>query len=365
MTGTHGYVLLFPATVNVNKVKRLFCCLLSLLTMFSYSGIEIWDSEKWDPPVLQGERPLIHDNRLYLLDLDGNKVKVYGIANGLKAPDFLWETPGMGQGPGEMNARKVGSLSVNPETGNLWLGHTRGLIVFDRSGKVQYQKKLSYSKYRYLPIGERLYTTTRRLYKECGVALKVFNRRAFLADPDSRPLFVTEALHQLAVFQDGGYITPQPSLFLFGSKVFLLDIAIGEVLMMDEKGNILEVHQLKHKDREHLIPVDYAPYRSSPKERVTVATHRNATPGLVKDGAHFWTITRYFDSHKDRLRNVITRFKMGEDAFSRFVIPGVGTRLAVIEKKENALLFFDLGEGHLFYRVDIESLKPFRAGEEI
>ena len=131
-----------------------------------YCEIDVWDTETWEPPVLQGELPLIEGRRFFILDKDGLKVRVYDVGKSWYSPRFLWETPGQGQGPGEMDSKIVNNLAVNPENGNLWVSHDHGLIVFNPNGKVVHELKFPYSRYCFLPLGKRLYSTPRRLFRE-------------------------------------------------------------------------------------------------------------------------------------------------------------------------------------------------------
>ena len=344
-------------------MKKCFLVILGLVALYGSSGIDVWDTETWNPPVLQGEHPFIQGDRFYILDRDGDKVRVYDIAEGLKHARFLWSTPGKGQGPGEMNSDIIDTVVVNPGNGNLWLGHSRGLIVFGPGGKLLHQKKFSFSRSRFLPVANRVYRTPRRLLRDYSTILKVYDRASFLDNPKSESLHETEALHGLAVIAEGGYVTPHPSLFYFDSKVYLLDAAIGEVLKLDEKGRILGVHQIKIKDRERFTPVGYEPYKHT--EEILALQHRTPAPGLVPDGEHFWTVSRHYYERSDKTHSMIVRFKMGEETLSRFTLPGVQSRLTVLKKQEKALIFFDLGEGHLLYRVDLSSLKPFSPGDGI
>ena len=343
--------------------KKWLLFILSLVALQGTSGIDVLDTETWEPPILQGEHPLIHGDRFYILDRDGSKVRIYDIARGWERPRFLWTTPGKGQGPGEMNSDLVDTVIVNPGNGNLWLGHSRGLIVFDPEGKLLHQKRFTFSRSRFLPVSERVYRTPRRLLRDYSTILKVYDRTSFLTDPKGEPLHRTEALHGLAVIAEGGYVTPHPSLFYFNARIYLLDAAIGDVIKMNEKGEILDVYQIKIKDRERFTPVGYEPYKH--QEETLTLQHRTPAPGLVPDRDHLWTVSRHYDGRSDRTHSMIVRFKMGDETLSRYTLPGVDSQLVVLKKQGQKLIFFDLGEGHLIYQVDIRSLKPFSPGDEI
>ena len=322
-----------------------------------FAGIDVWDTEHWVPPVLQGAQPLVHENRFFILDKDGNKIRVYDIDQGWASPRFLWETPGQGQGPGEMDSRIVNNVTVNEENGHLWLSHGHGLIVFDTTGKVVHERKFRYSRYGFLPIGDRLYATPRKLFEGYETALYIYNRTSFLANPKCAPLTQIEALHDLAVTPGGAYITPQPNLYRIDSHIYLLNSAIGELIKMNDRGEIEEVHQIWNKDREQFARAGYEPYRR--RDGMQTLQHRIPNPGLVHDGESMWTVTRYFDAIQNETKARITRFKMGEKAFSMYRIPGVEGSLMLLKKQDQSLFFFHLGNTHQLYRVDIGSLKPF------
>ena len=165
--------------------------------------------------------------------------------------------------------------------------------------------------------------------------MQIFDLEAFLQGGEPNPLTKTDSLHQLSIYAKDHYIFPQPSLFKFGSHLYLLDIAIGEIIKMDEGGTILDVGQVGNKDREKYIPIGYAAFdRTRP---LTTVTHRNPFPGMVQHGEYFFTITRYHDEIRDKMRSVITRFQIGAQSerprFSRFVIPGVDSKITLLDKQ--------------------------------
>ena len=161
----------------------------------------------------------------------------------------------------------------------------------------------------------------------------------------------------MAVTAEGAYITPLPCLYRFKEHLYLLNSATGELIRMNEQGEVQEVHQIWHKDRERFAVAGYEPFKRG-GELMTLQ-YQKANPGLVPDGEYLWTVTRYHDARRDVTRSRITRFKMGEKAFSQFVIPGVEGSLVVLKKEGQSLIFFHMGNTHELYRVDIGSLKTF------
>lgn len=80
----------------------LYCFHLILGTPESEQVIK---TDLWDHPVLQAGTGLVYKDKLFLADRFDEKVKVYSLEKNPERPVFLYQTPGRGQGPGEIPSR--------------------------------------------------------------------------------------------------------------------------------------------------------------------------------------------------------------------------------------------------------------------
>ena len=263
-------------------------CTLLLLGLFFAETI---DMSQWQAPVYHATWARQDGVRLFLVE--DKTVMVFDVSNGYRQPQFLWQTPGVGQGPGQLpSSAYLNQIAIDPESKDLWISYTNGFKVFNQEGL--FQKDVGYD----LPNvrnqshiyihGKMLFMSTLEAISD-RVYLRAFDKDELLfKDPE------WELRHPggLPITDGGPYLEPTPELFRIQGYFYIWDPSTGEFLKINANGGLETFEFLPqavfhpnnrpvHFDGKPLVREGHYSYR--------VRSYELPQSGLIGEGDFLWT----------------------------------------------------------------------------
>ena len=180
--------------------------------LFSGESVKVFSLEAYQG-IAYADFPVFFEDKLYLVEKTDQTVRVYRINNGITEPEFLWKTPGNGQGPGEIpdsSHMAINGISIEPKNGDLWVSHRQGLLIFNPDGLLKKQVNRPFNQARFLHFSDQVIYTSKDVLKDRNLVTKVGSDLKTVHWKVAWP-------HEIPVTKQGAYLEPRPELFEFDS----------------------------------------------------------------------------------------------------------------------------------------------------
>lgn len=224
--------------------------MLWILTLLCFQHTEI-KTETWPEPVRFGTKPMIHENRLFIVDRFNGQLKVYDIAQGFAHAKLVWKGLGEGDGPKELPPNSpVLSLSFDAAKSAVWVNHEFGNVIFGLDGRFIHQIKRKRSHIRVIANGPLLTTTAPDPLRDRTLLQRV---RLGKTDPEWR----FENPFPVPFTKERALIYPRPELYPAKGRYVLVDNTTGMLITIDHSGQLVWTVTLKQHLAERYHAVDY------------------------------------------------------------------------------------------------------------